>query len=83
MSLAAHLDIEGSQGLVVNQVRESSLAEASGLKQYDILLSFDGRPIRGIDDLKKAVQAAEPGRDAKVEIIRKGTKKEITVAIPQ
>ena len=56
--LRAHLDIPDDEGVLVVHVAVDSPAERAGLKQHDVLLSVDGKPIRTLRDLADAVEAA-------------------------
>lgn len=59
-------------GLVVAKVMPGSDAERSGLKEGDILLSFDGAPLTEGLDLMYAVQGKHPGDRASLRVERQG-----------
>jgi hypothetical protein len=54
-ALRAQLEIPAGQGLLVNQVVENSPAAKAGLKQYDVLIACQDRPLAEIADLAKIV----------------------------
>jgi uncharacterized iron-regulated protein len=56
--------------LVLKKVMQSSPAQKSGLKSGDLLLSFDGEPVKDISDLKLALLFKKDGDTAKIKIKR-------------
>jgi predicted metalloprotease with PDZ domain len=76
---AFRLDID--HGVIVKQVVPDSPADKAGLKQGDVILSIDGVNLTGSDQLAELVSGHKPGDQIKVEILRKGEKKEITADI--
>jgi uncharacterized iron-regulated protein len=56
--------------LVLKKVMQSSPAQKSGLKSGDLLLSFDGEPVKDISDLKLALLFKKEGDTAKIKIKR-------------
>ncbi len=54
-ALRAQLELPAGQGLVVNQVVEESPAAKAGLKQYDVLIACQDKPLAEIGDLAKIV----------------------------
>ncbi len=74
-ALQAQLDLQPTDGaLLVEELDPSSPAWKAGLKQYDVVLSVDGKAVRSPDDL-----ASLGTKDAKVEIIRKAKKETLLV----
>ncbi len=60
--------------LLVVTVEAGSPAEKGGLRERDLIVVWDGRPIAGIEDLQRALSEAQPGTTAIVSVIR-GTEK--------
>ena len=58
---------------------EPSAAKEAGLQAGDIMIEFDGYPIRGIDDLHKLLTDERIGRSCPVTIIRGVQKLTLTV----
>ncbi len=56
-------------GLLVQSVEKGSLAERLGLREYDILLSLNGKPVSAAADVRAALDAEGP---ASAEIVREG-----------
>ena len=61
---------EDPRGLRLTGATPGSPAELAGLKPGDILVSFDGKPIRDINDLQEALVAATAGFTVKIRVIR-------------
>jgi hypothetical protein len=67
-ALRYQLDIpEG--GLLIESVEKGSLAERLGIREYDILLALNGKPISSATDIRAALEAEGP---ATAEIVREG-----------
>ncbi len=56
--------------VVLKKVMHNSIAEKSGLKSGDLLLSFDGEPVKDISDLKLALLFKKEGDTARIKIKR-------------
>lgn len=65
------------EGVLVSEVVEGSPAEKAGLQRGDVVLTFDGRPVRTARALTRRVRAAEPGEKVAIEVLRKGKKLEL------
>ena len=63
-----HLPVES--GILVVSVEENSPAQRAGLSEGDIILAFDGQPVKGIDDLQKLLTEEKVGVRTMVTIIR-------------
>jgi S1-C subfamily serine protease len=62
---------EGTHGAAaVMSVERRSPASAAGLESGDLLVSFDGQPVTGLDELQKVLGAWPIGRGAKIQVVR-------------
>ncbi|MBB1016821.1 trypsin-like serine protease, partial [Dietzia sp. DQ11-71] len=68
--------VEGAE--IVN-VREGSPAEEGGLREGDVVTRVGDRQVRSSDELVVAVRRAGAGVDVPVEVLRGGTRVELTV----
>ena len=68
--------VEGAE--IVN-VREGSPAEEGGLREGDVVTRVGERQVRSSDELVVAVRQAGADEDVPVEVIRDGTRVELTV----
>lgn len=58
--------------VVLKKVMHNSIAQKSGLKSGDLLLSFDGEPVKDISDLKLALLFKKEGDTARIAVKRIG-----------
>jgi len=79
--LAQSFGLDGEKGALVSEVIADSPAEKAGLKVGDIILEFDGKPVKEMNELPRLVAATEAGRKAVVKYLRDGKISEITVSI--
>lgn len=79
--LAVHLGLAEGVGVVAADVAADSPAEKSGLGQYDVIVSMNGKDVKGMDTLSSAIRAAGAGSKVKLGLITKGQKKEIEVTL--
>jgi serine protease Do len=82
-SLAKSFGREDSQGALVSQVVEGSPAEAAGVKAGDIILKFNGEPVKGAAHLKNMVGREKPGASSKLTIFRNNKPMDVTVKIAE
>ena len=79
--LAQAFDLESVTGALLNLVQPDSAADAAGLKNGDIILTFDGKKIRRSGELPFVVGMIEPGTEVEVELVRKGKRMEIDLIV--
>lgn len=77
--MCEHASVE--QGVAVRAVRPGSPAHAAGVRTGDILLSVAGRPMRTKSDLRDLLLASRPGEIVPVELVRKGERMQVEVAL--
>ncbi|URL59904.1 DegQ family serine endoprotease [Luteibacter flocculans] len=76
-----NLDLPDANGALVAQVTPGSGADKAGIKQGDVILSFNGTPITQSPDLPPLVGLTKPGSMAKVEILRDHKKQVVDVKV--
>jgi len=79
--LAKSFDVKGSNGAVVTDVKEDGPAEKGGLKQGDVITSFQGTSIEDAVTLQRAVTRSAVGSKATVKVMRDGHEKDLSVTI--
>jgi serine protease Do len=77
--LARSFDIDPGQGILVAQVSEDSPAERGGIRQGDVILSYQGRPVSEIGNFRNNVAMTRPGTKQELEVLRDG--KRVTLAV--
>jgi serine protease Do len=79
-ALAESFGLDRARGALVSSVDAKGPAEKAGMLPGDIILKFDGNPIERSSDLPMLVADATLGKDAAVEVWRKGAAKTLHVA---
>lgn len=69
------------EGAFVQKVESGSPADKAGLREGDVIVSMNGKPIRSGDDLVNSVADSEVGSVAKLGVIRDGKKSDVNVTI--
>ncbi len=81
--LAKSLALTDVRGAIVTQVTEDSAAERAGVEQGDVILSLDGKPIDSSNALRNAVARLAPGTKVKLDVVRDGARRALTVALAE
>jgi serine protease Do len=79
--LAKSFGLTGTQGALVASVSEDSPAARAGLKEGDVIVSFDGKPVEGPRVLPSMVANTPIGRGVPVGIVRDGARQTLTVSV--
>jgi serine protease Do len=79
--LADSFGLENTHGALVSEVVKDSPAADAGLKRGDVILTFDGKMIKELNDLPQLVAATAVDKTVKIEIYRDGKKREVKVKI--
>jgi serine protease Do len=76
-------DTEDGKGVKVLGVDDGSAAEKSGLKENDIIISFDGKTVNSAEELADASRGSKDKPSVKVELKRNGKNQEIDLKVPK
>lgn len=79
--IAASFGLSKAKGALIADVMADSPAEKAGLKQGDILVTFDGKEIKDARQLQLAVAEAPIGKQLVAEIYRDGKPLRVTVQL--
>lgn len=82
-AMADYFGLEGTKGVILNEVTEDSAADKAGLKQGDILIEFDGRAVEKADKFRKDVAMLKPGTKVDAVVLRAGKRKTLTVELSE
>jgi serine protease Do len=80
-SLAETFGLDKARGALVSRVEPGSPAARAGLKEGDVILEFNGKPIAKSNDLPAAVAQVAPGTKAPLKVWRDRSEKSIDVTI--
>ncbi|MEO8957822.1 MAG: DegQ family serine endoprotease [Rudaea sp.] len=70
--IATMLALSDTRGAVVTRVRANTPAAAAGLKTGDVIVSLDGKPVSGEQDLHNIEGLTAPGAAISVGVLRDG-----------
>jgi serine protease Do len=80
--LAEGLDLGGkTQGALIAEVTPTGPAEKAGLKPRDVIVEFDGKPIRDMKDLPRVVADTPIGKKVTVKVVREGKPVEVQTEV--
>lgn len=63
---------QGTRGVVLTDIEDGSPADKAGLKQGDVIVEFEGKPLSKASQLQQYVGETAPGEEIKIKIFRKG-----------
>ncbi len=81
--LAKEFNLKSDQGALLGEVVPNGPADKAGLKDGDVILSFNGTPITDSRHLKLEVAGVAPGEKVPVEIVRDGSHKTVEVKLKE
>jgi S1-C subfamily serine protease len=77
--LVRFYDLSQDSGAVVISVTEGSPAQRAGLREGDVIVALDGKPVAGVDDLQRLLTDARVGVSSSLTMIRRTEKLELKV----
>lgn len=77
----SELPIPQSLGCEVNQVARDSAAARAGIVLGDIIVSYDGKPVRCFEEIREMIGRNAAGDQVEVELLRNNQKMKIMVAL--
>ena len=79
--LADKYKLESTEGVLVEVVGDDSPAKKGGMQPDDIILKFNGQQIKNMSHLRHTVAATPVGKSVKVEVLREGKAKHLTIKL--
>ena len=61
-----------AKGALIAQIEKDGPADKAGLRDGDIVIEYNGKPIADIRELSQAVASTKPGAKVKVKAMREG-----------
>ncbi|MFQ5482064.1 MAG: S1C family serine protease [Nitrospinaceae bacterium] len=79
--LAQSLGLDTPEGALVNSVEPDGPADRGGLKRGDVIVRFDNRNLISMAELPRWVAGAPPGAEVRLDVIRDGQRRTLTVTL--
>ncbi|MBT3606177.1 MAG: Do family serine endopeptidase [Candidatus Latescibacteria bacterium] len=79
--MAEALGIKSKQGALVQDVAVEGVAEGAGLQRGDVIVSVNGRAVRGAEEFRTRIAQTPPGTNVRLEVMRKGKKQTVHVQL--
>jgi S1-C subfamily serine protease len=77
--LVRFYDLPKESGVVVASVEDGSPAKKAGLREGDVIVALDGKPVAGMDDLHRLLTDARVGVSSSLTVLRWTEKLELKV----
>jgi S1-C subfamily serine protease len=77
--LVRFYDLPRESGVVVISVTDGSSAQRAGLREGDVIIALDGKPVAGVDDLHRLLTEARMGVSSSLTVLRRTEKVELQV----
>ncbi len=77
--LVRFYDLPQESGVVVISVENGSPAQRAGLREGDVIVALDGKPVAGVDDLHRLLTDARVGMSNSLTVLRHTEKLELKV----
>jgi serine protease Do len=79
--IAESLGLKKAEGALVDEARPDTPAADAGVRAGDVITSVNGKAIRDSRALAREISGMAPGSSAKLDILRKGESRTITVTL--
>jgi serine protease Do len=80
---ARALNLKEEHGVEITKVDDESAAAKAGLKEHDVVLSYNGQRVEGTEQFIRYVRETPPGREVKLLISRNGATQTVAATISQ
>lgn len=78
---AKELGMDKVTGVIIGSVPENGAARNAGLKEGDVIIQIDGKPIASTAELQETVSQYRPGETVNVVVVRDKEKKQYKVTL--
>jgi serine protease Do len=66
-------------GVVINSVRPDTPAARAGFQSGDVVVEFDGEPVRSARQFRRLVEETRPGHEVKATVVRERSRRALNV----
>ena len=73
--------LERIQGVVVQDFPEGSPSRQAGVRQGDVIVSVDGRPVQRVGQFQRMIATRTPGETVTLEVVRYGERRRFEVRL--
>jgi len=77
------LGLKERAGALVSTVSEGSAAEKAGLEPGDVIVAFNGKPVKNSSDLVQMVTATKPGTTVPARILRDRQERTVNITVDE
>ncbi len=77
------LKLKSRRGSLIEQVEPGTPAEEAGLERYDVIVEFDGQPVKNSHDLSFKIAETEPKKKVDIKVIRDGKELILTARLEE
>lgn len=75
------LGLSQERGAVIMKVVKDSPAEKAGLKENDVIVSFNGRPVDSVREFERLLGDTPAGRNVAIEVLRNGNSQTVSAVV--
>ncbi|HET9269286.1 MAG TPA: trypsin-like peptidase domain-containing protein [Vicinamibacterales bacterium] len=75
--------LKNREGALVSAVSPGGAADKAGMEPGDVIIAYNGRPVKNSNELVSAVTATRPGTSVPVRIVRDGKEQTINVTVDE
>ncbi len=75
--------LKNSEGALIGDVVAGGPAEAAGIKRGDVITEFNGKSVKNMSDLSRAVADTQVGKTAGAKIMRAGKEMDIQITVSE
>lgn len=78
---ARELKLKSDQGVEITMVDQDSPAGKAGLKEHDVVVTFNGNNVQSAEQLRRLIRETKPGQSVSLGIARDGQSTAITATL--
>ena len=82
-ALQKEFNTEPGIGALITEVQPGTPAQKAGLREYDVVLSVNGKKVESVQDLRLTVASMQPGAKVTLQISRERKPLEVTVLLAE